>query len=138
MRFMVIVRATADSENDVMPSNEAIAAMGRFNEELIKAGVMLAGDGLMSSRHGAKVKYQGGRFQVTDGPFTETKELIAGYWILDVKDKDEALAWVQKIPFEEGEEIEVRKLFELSDFPDAATEQHALNDAALAEQARAR
>jgi hypothetical protein len=138
MRFMVIVKANEDSENDVMPGNEVIEAMGRFNEELIKAGVMLAGDGLMSSRHGARVKYQGGRFTVTDGPFAESKELIAGYWILDVKDKDEALAWVKRIPFGEGEEIEVRKLFELSDFAPEATEQHARNDEMLAEQARNR
>jgi hypothetical protein len=132
MRFMVIVKATRESENDVMPSDAALAAMGRYNEELIAAGVMLAADGLMSSRHGARVKSEGGRLTVSDGPFAETKELIAGYWILDVKDKDEVLAWVKKIPFEDGEEIEVRRLFELSDFGEGeGVEQHRRNDEAL-------
>ena len=123
MRFMIMVKSTADSEAGVMPSTETIAAMSRFNEELINAGVMLAGEGLHPSSKGAKVKYQGGRFTVTDGPFAETKELIAGFWIIDVKDKEEALAWVRKIPFEEGEEIEVRKVFETADFAGIASEE---------------
>lgn len=119
MRFMIIVKANADSENDVVPSSELIAAMGRFNDELINAGVLLAGEGLTSSRHGARVRYQGGKFSVTDGPFAESKELIAGFWIVDVRDRDEAIAWVKKIPFGEGEEIEIRKVVEAADWAEA-------------------
>jgi hypothetical protein len=116
MRFMIIVKANAESEADAMPSAEIIEAMGRFNEELIKAGVMLAGEGLRSTRFGSLVQYQGGKFTVTDGPFAEAKEAVAGFWIIDVKDKAEALEWVKRIPFEEGETIELRKVFEASDW----------------------
>lgn len=116
MRYMIIVKATSDSEADVMPSSDVIEAMGRFNEELIKAGVLVAGEGLRSSRHGARVQSKDGRLHVTDGPFSETRELIAGFWIVDVKDKAEALEWVKRIPFEEGETIELRKVFEASDW----------------------
>jgi hypothetical protein len=116
MRYMIIVKANADSEADVMPKAEAIDAMGKFNDELIKAGVMLAGEGIRSTRYGSLVQYKDGKFSVTDGPFAEAKEAIAGFWIIDVKDKAEALEWVKRIPFEEGETIELRKVFEASDW----------------------
>lgn len=116
MRFMIIVKATPDSEADVMPSTAAMEAMGRFNDELIKAGVLLAAEGLRSTRFGSQVSYKDGRFTVTDGPFAESKEAIAGFWIIDVKDKAEALEWVKRIPFDEGETIEVRKIFEAADW----------------------
>ena len=119
MRFMIIVKATADSEAGVMPSNELIEAMGRFNEKLINAGVLVTAEGLQASSKGTRVKYSKGRHTVTDGPFAEAKELIAGFWIVDVKSKDEAIEWVKQIPFEEGEEIEVRKVFEASDWEEA-------------------
>ncbi|MEX0628969.1 MAG: YciI family protein [Cucumibacter sp.] len=131
MRFMMIVKSTPETEADVLPSSELIAAMGRYNEELIKAGTLLAGEGLKSSRNGARIKYAGGKFKITDGPFTETKELIAGFWIIEVKSKDEALAWVRRIPFEEGQEIELREVFEAEDFAvDAISEEHLAKEAA--------
>lgn len=124
MRFMILVKASADSEAGVMPSSELIAAMGQFNEDLIAAGVLLAAEGLQSSAKGARVKLDGGKFVIKDGPFTETKELISGFWIIDVKSYEEALEWVKRIPFEEGDEYELRKVFEASDFPvDAVTEE---------------
>jgi hypothetical protein len=116
MRFMIIVKATKDSEAGVMPTPEMFEGMGRFNDALIDAGVLLAGDGLHPSSEGVRVRYQGGKHLVTDGPFTEAKELIAGYWIIQVKDKAEALEWAKRIPFEDGEEIEVRRVFEAADF----------------------
>jgi hypothetical protein len=126
MRYMIIVKATPDSEAGVMPSSEVIAAMGRINEEMIASGILLAGEGLQSSALGARIKYENGKHVVKDGPFAETKELIAGFWIIDVKSKDEALAWVKRIPFDEGEEIELRKVFEASDFPVDAVSAEAL------------
>jgi hypothetical protein len=116
MKFMILVKATADSEAGKMPSNETIAAMGQFNEQLVNAGVLIAGEGLQESRKGARVRYSNGRFAVTDGPFAETKELLAGFWIIDVRSKEEAIEWVKKIPFEDGEEIEIRKVWEASDW----------------------
>lgn len=116
MRYMIIVKATPESEADEMPPAEIIEAMGRFNDDLIRAGVMLAGEGLRSTRYGSQIQYKDGRFAVTDGPFAESKEAIAGFWIIDVKDKAEALEWVKRIPFEEGETIELRKVFEASDW----------------------
>jgi hypothetical protein len=116
MRFMIIVKATPESEADVMPTSQELADMGAFNEELIKAGVMLAGEGLKSSRHGARLKYDSSGVTVTDGPFTETKELIAGFWIIEVKSRDEALAWMKRAPFSNGEELEMRQVFETEDF----------------------
>jgi len=125
MRFMIIIKANAASEAGVMPSPEVIAAMGRYNEALIDAGVLLAADGLHPSSSGARVKRSGGKLTITDGPFSETKELIAGFWIIQVKDRAEALEWVKRIPFDEGEEIEVRQVFEATDFPaDAVTAEH--------------
>ena len=119
MRFMVLVKANKDSEAGVMPSTELLEAMGKYNEELVKAGVMLAGEGLQPSSKGARVKFSGDKRIVTDGPFTETKELIAGYWLFEVKSKEEAIEWVKRSPnpFPGDEsEIEIRQVFELADF----------------------
>ena len=118
MRFMVIVKASKDSEAGVMPSHQLLADMGKFNQELTKAGILLAADGLHPSSKGARVKFSGSSRTVTDGPFPETKELIAGYWVWQVKSKEEAIAWVKRCPNpHEGEsEIEIRQLFEAEDF----------------------
>lgn len=116
MRFMVLVKATKDSEAGVMPSKELLTEMGKFNEALVKAGVMLAGDGLHPSSKGARVKFSGSKRTVTDGPFTETKELIAGYWLWQVKSKDEAIEWLKRAPFDGGTEVEIRQVFEPADF----------------------
>jgi hypothetical protein len=118
MRFMVIVKATKDSEAGKMPSEKLLSDMGKFNEELVNAGVMLAGDGLQPSSKGARVKFSGSKRTVIDGPFAETKELVAGYWIWKVNSKEEAIEWVKRCPNpHEGEcEIEIRQLFELEDF----------------------
>jgi hypothetical protein len=118
MRCMVIVKATKESEAGVMPSQKLFADMGKFNEELVKAGIMLAGDGLRPSSNGARVRFSGAKRTVIDGPFTETKELIAGFWIWQVKSLDEAIEWVKRCPNpHEGEsEIEIRPLFEAADF----------------------
>ncbi|HZP18623.1 MAG TPA: YciI family protein [Bauldia sp.] len=118
MRFMVMVKATKDSEAGVMPSEELLAAMGNYNEQLVKAGVMLAGEGLHPSSKGARVKFNGPRRTVIDGPFAETKELVAGFWIIQVKDLAEAIEWVKRCPNPmPGEsEIEIRQIFEADDF----------------------
>jgi hypothetical protein len=121
MRYMVIVKANEDSENGVLPTTDQLAEMGRFNEELVKAGVMLAGDGLAPSSQGARIRYdENGSTTVTDGPFAETKELIAGYWILQVSSREEVLEWMRKAPFRDGE-VEVRRLAEADDFGEAFT-----------------
>ena len=120
MRFMVIVKANKDSEAGVMPSEKMLTEMGKFNEELVKAGVMLAGDGLHPSSKGARVKFSGGKRIVTDGPFAETKELIAGFWLWQVKSKDEAIEWLKRAPFEDTE-VEIRQVFEAEDFGDEFT-----------------
>ncbi|WDR01689.1 YciI family protein [Devosia algicola] len=125
MRFMIIVKANKDSEAGVMPSSEAIAKMGVFNEKMIEAGVMLAGDGLHPSSKGARIKSENGKIVVTDGPFSETKELIAGFWMIQTKSYEEALEWCKRIPFDPGMEVELRKAFEASDFvSDSITEEH--------------
>jgi len=116
MRFMVMIRADKDTEAGVMPSEEILAAMGKYNEELVKAGVMLAGEGLHPSSKGARVKFSGGKATVTDGPFTETKELICGFWLWQVKSKEEAIEWLKRSPFDGGAEIEIRQVFEAEDF----------------------
>jgi len=116
MRFMIMVKATPDSEAGIMPSPEVLEAMGKFNEELISAGVVLAGEGLHPSSKGSLVTYQNGKFTVVDGPFAEAKELIAGFWIISAKSHEEALEWVKRIPFDEGETIELRRVFEAADF----------------------
>jgi hypothetical protein len=116
MRFMVIVKANKDSEAGVMPSEKMLTEMGNFNEELVKAGVMLAGEGLHPSSKGARVKFANGKHVVTDGPFAETKELVGGFWLWQVKSKEEAIEWLKRAPFEDGEEIEIRQVFEAEDF----------------------
>src|SRR6266853_157995 len=120
MRFMVIVKANKDSEAGVMPSEKMLTDMGKFNEELVKAGVMLAGEGLHASSKGARVKFSGGKTSVIDGPFAETKELVAGYWMWQVKSKEEAIEWLKRAPFEDTE-VEIRQVFEAEDFGDEFT-----------------
>ena len=127
MRFMVMVKATKDSEAGKMPSEEMLSAMAKFNEEMVKAGVMLDGNGLQSSAKGARVRFSGDKRTVIDGPFAETKELVAGYWIIQVKSKAEAIEWIKRCPnpHEGDSEIEIRQLFELEDFaPSDAVEHH--------------
>jgi hypothetical protein len=123
MRFMVIVKATEDSEAGVMPSEELLTAMMKYNEELVKAGIMLAGDGLQPSSKGARVQFDGPKRTVVDGPFAETKELVAGYWIWQVRSLDEAIEWVKRCPnpMPGPSEIEIRPLFEMEDFGDIVT-----------------
>jgi hypothetical protein len=118
MRFMVIVKATQDSEAGVMPSEKLLTEMGQFNEELVKAGVMLAGEGLHPSAKGARVRFSGTKRTVIDGPFAETKELIAGFWLWQVKSKEEAIEWVKRCPnpFDGESEVEIRQVFEAEDF----------------------
>ena len=132
MRFMAIIKATKDSESGKLPSKEMLAEMGKFNEELMKAGVLLAGEGLQPSSKGARVRFSGTKRTVIDGPFSETKELIGGSWLLQVRSKEEAIEWIKRspAPFEGECEIEIRQVFEASDFPaeifppeDAAREQ---------------
>jgi hypothetical protein len=121
MRFMVIVKANKDSEAGIMPSTEMLAAMGKFNEELVKAGVMQAGEGLQPSSKGARIRFTGKAPQVIDGPFTETKELVAGFWLITVKSRDEAIQWMKRAPFAAGDEIEIRQIFEMEDFGEVMT-----------------
>ena len=118
MRFMIIVKASKDSEAGVMPSEQLLTDMGKFNEELVKAGIMLAGDGLHPTSKGARVMFSGKKRTVIDGPFAETKELIAGYWLWQVKSKEEAIEWVKRCPnpHNEDSEIEIRQVFEAEDF----------------------
>lgn len=120
MRFMVIVKASQESEAGVLPGEELMAEMGRFNEELAKAGVLLAGEGLQPSSKGARVRFSGDERSVIDGPFALTEGLIAGYWLWKVGSKEEALEWAKRIPFREGE-VEVRQVFEMEDFGEALT-----------------
>jgi hypothetical protein len=124
MRFMVMVKATPDSEAGVMPSRDLLEAMGRFNEELVKAGVMLAGEGLQPTAKGARVRFDGDRRSVVDGPFAETRELVAGFWLWQVRSLDEAIEWARRCPNPSGHgeaEIEIRQVFEAEDFGDALT-----------------
>ena len=124
MRFMIIIKASADSEAGVMPSQELLTAMGNYNEELVKAGIMLAGEGLHPSSKGARVKFSGDKRTVIDGPFIETKELIAGFWLWKVKSREEAIEWVKRCPNPmpgTEAEIEVRQVFELEDFGEELT-----------------
>jgi len=123
MRFMVIVKGTAESEAGVMPSTEMLTAMGAYNEELVKAGVMLAGEGLHPSSKGARVHFEGQKRQVIDGPFTETKELVAGFWIFQVSSLEECIEWVKRCPnpMMGPSDIEIRQIFSAEDFGDALT-----------------
>ena len=124
MRFMVMVKATAESEAGVMPSQALLEAMGKFNEELVRAGVMLAGEGLQPSTKGARVRFDGSRRSVVDGPFAETRELVAGFWLWELRSLDEAIEWAKRCPnpFEHGEsELEIRQVFEAGDFGEEFT-----------------
>ena len=136
MRFMVIVKADANSESGRMPDGQMLAEMGKYNEELVKAGVMLAGEGLLASSKGARVRFSGTKRTVIDGPFTETKELIAGFWILQVRSKEEAIEWVKRCPNPmEGEsELEIRQVAEASDFGDEFTPELREQEARLGKQ----
>jgi hypothetical protein len=121
MRFMVIVPASKESEAGVLPDGKILTEMGKFNEEMVKAGVMLAGEGLQPTSKGARIRFSDGKTTVTDGPFTESKELIAGFWLIQVKSKDEAVAWMRRAPFGGGVELEIRQVFETEDFGAALT-----------------
>lgn len=137
MRVMVMVKATSDSENGVMPSAQLLEDMGRYNEELVKAGILLAGEGLRPSSHGARVAFSGASRTVIDGPFAETKELVAGFWLWQVRSLDEAIEWVRRCPnpMIGDSEIEIRPVFEAEDFGDALSpEQRAREEQILRNQ----
>jgi hypothetical protein len=116
MRFMILVKADKSSEAGILPDEKILTEMGKFNEQLVKAGVMLAGEGLQPSSKGARVRFDGSKRTVTDGPFAETKELIAGFWLWQVKSKEEAIEWLKRAPFGGGTEVEIRQVFEAEDF----------------------
>ncbi|MBD9437738.1 YciI family protein [Pseudoxanthomonas sp. PXM03] len=132
MKVMVIVKASPESEAGEMPGTELLAEMGRFNEALVKAGIMLAGEGLHPSSRGARVRFEGRQRSVIDGPFGETKELVAGFWLWQVRSLDEAIEWIKRAPFDGGTEIEVRPVFEADDFGDALTPELREQEARLA------
>jgi hypothetical protein len=140
MRFMLLVKADKDSEAGILPDEKLLADMGKYNDELVKAGVMLAGEGLQASSKGARVKFSGGKRTVVDGPFTEAKELIAGFWLIQVKSKEEAIEWVKRVPFKGEAEIEIRQVFEAEDFgpefPPELREQEERQRAQMAAQRR--
>jgi hypothetical protein len=118
---MLLVKADKDTEAGILPSEKELAEMGKYNDELVKAGVMLAGEGLQPSSKGARVKFSGGKRTVVDGPFAESKELVAGFWLIEVKSKEEAIEWVKRVPFAGEAEIEIRQVFEAEDFGPAFT-----------------
>ena len=122
MRFMIIVKASKDSEAGVLPGKEILEAMGKYNEELVKAGVLLDAAGLHPTSKGARVKFDGPRRTVTDGPFSEAKELIAGFWLFQCKSRDEAIEWVKRAPMLPGDELEIRQVFDVGEFPEASDE----------------
>lgn len=134
MRFMVIVKADRDSEAGVMPDTQLLSDMTKYNEELVAAGVMQAGDGLHPSSKGARVRYTNDGIAVTDGPFPETKDLVAGFWIWEVASKDEAIAWLRKAPFGPGAELELRQIFDSADFGEAMTPELREREKAMSEQ----
>jgi len=137
MRVMVLVKANKDSEAGVMPSEQILTAMGQYNEELVKAGVMLAGEGLHPSSKGKRIRFSGDKRTVIDGPFAETKELLAGYWLWQVRSLDEAVEWLKRAPFDGGTEIELRPVFEAEDFGKELTpELRAQEDRLRAEMAK--
>jgi hypothetical protein len=138
MRFMVIVKADKNSEAGALPSREILTAMGKFNEELVKAGVMLAGEGLHPTSKGKRVRFSGGKHTITDGPFTESKELIAGFWLWQVRSMEEAVEWLKRSPFDGGTEIEIRQVFEADDFGTELTPELREQEARLRAQATAR
>lgn len=116
MRFLVLVKASKESEAGVLPSEEMLTKMGAFNEEMVKAGVMLAGEGIQASSKGARIAWSGGKRTVINGPFVETKELVAGFWLIKVKSKEEAIEWISRAPFDDGANVEIRQVFEPEDF----------------------
>lgn len=134
MRVMVIVKATKESEAGVLPDTEILTKMGKYNEQLVKAGVMLAGDGLQSSSKGKRVKFSGEKRTVIDGPFAETKELIAGYWMWQVRSTDEAVEWLKRAPFDGGTEVEIRPVFEAADFGENLTPEAKERDQRLRQE----
>jgi hypothetical protein len=134
MRCMVIVKASKESEAGVLPSTEILQKMGKFNEELVKNGVMLAGEGLQATSKGKRVKFEGEKRTVIDGPFTETKELIAGFWLWQVRSMDEAVEWLKRAPFDGGTEVEIRRVFETEDFGANATPEILEREARLRAQ----
>ena len=138
MRVMVMVKATEQSEAGVMPSEQLLADMGRFNEELVKAGVMLAGEGLHPSSRGARVRFSGKDRSVVDGPFAETRELVAGFWLWQVRSLDEAIEWIKRAPFDSGTTIELRPVFEMEDFGEALTPELREQEEKLRAQTEAR
>jgi hypothetical protein len=137
MRFMVIVKASKDSEAGVLPTREELAEMGKYNEELAKAGVMLAGEGLQASSKGARIRFDGKKRTVIDGPFAETKELIAGFWLWQVRSREEAIEWLKRAPFREGE-VEIRQVFEAEDFGEEFTPELREQEERVRQQAAAR
>jgi hypothetical protein len=137
MRFMVMVKADKDSEAGVLPSTEMLAEMGKYNEELVKAGVMLAGEGLQPSSKGVRVRFSGKKRTIIDGPFAETKELVAGFWLWQVRSKEEAIEWLKRAPFQEGE-VEIRQVFEDDDFGEQFTPELREQEQRLREQIAAR
>ncbi|MFL6416018.1 MAG: YciI family protein [Bryobacteraceae bacterium] len=138
MRFMVIVKASPESEAGILPSTEILASMGKYNEELVKAGVMLAGEGLHPTSKGVRVKFSGKDRTVIDGPFTETKELIAGFWLWQVRSKEEAIEWLKRAPFGGGIEIELRQVFEMDDFGESFTPELRKQEQRIREEASTR
>ena len=138
MRFMVIVKASKESEAGALPDRKILTEMGKYNEELSKAGVMLAGEGLHPTSKGKRVRFSGTQRTVIDGPFAETKELIAGFWLWSAKSMDEAVEWLKKAPFDGGTEVEIRQVFEAEDFGDAMTPEMRQREQALRAQAAAR
>jgi hypothetical protein len=141
MKFMVIVKGNADTEAGVMPSEQLFADMGRFNEELVKAGVLLAGEGLHPTSKGARIRFNGDKRTVVDGPFTESKEIVAGFWIIEVSSKEEAIEWMKRCPnpHEEGEsEVEIRQIFSAEDFGPEFTPELRAQEDRLREQIAAR
>ena len=134
MRFMVLVKANKDTEAGVLPSTKELTEMTRFNEQLVKAGVMLAGEGLHPSSKGARVRFTTGKPTVIDGPFAETKELVAGFWLWQVKSKEEAIEWLKRAPFGGGAEIEIRQVFEAEDFGAKLTPELKAQEARLRQQ----
>ena len=138
MRVMVIVKASKESEAGVLPDTDILTKMGRYNEQLVKAGIMLAGDGLQPSSKGKRVKFSGEQRTVIDGPFTETKELIAGYWMWQVRSVEEAVEWLKRAPFDGGTEVEIRPVFEASDFGENLTPELREREDRLREQIAAK
>jgi hypothetical protein len=136
---MILVPANKESEAGVLPDEKILAAMGKFNEEMVKAGVMLAGEGLHATSKGARIRFSGGKTTVIDGPFSESKELVAGYWLIQVKSKEEAIEWMRRAPFGEGTVLELRQVFEAADFaPVDPTGEHRAKEEELRRMAAAR